>query len=39
MLVLTMNKAKDTELMTVMHFNPQTEHKNIQVRESDAQKD
>lgn len=36
MLVLTMNKAKDTELMSTMHFNPLTEHNNIQIRESDV---
>lgn len=36
MLVLTMNKVEDTELMSMMHFNPQTECKNFQVRESDV---
>lgn len=36
MLGLTMNKAGDTEMMSMMHFNPQTEHKNFQVRDSDV---
>lgn len=36
MFVLTMNKAEDRELKSMMHFNPQTEHKNIQVQESDV---
>lgn len=32
---LMVNKAEDTELMSTMHFNPMTEHKNIEIRESD----
>lgn len=36
MLVLTMNQAEGTELLSLTHFNPQNEHKEIQVRESDV---
>lgn len=35
MLVLTMNEAEGTALLSVTHFNPQNEHQEIQVRESD----
>lgn len=35
MLGLTMNEAEGTMLLSVTHFNPQNEQKEIQVRESD----
>lgn len=34
--MLTMNVADGTELLSVTQFNPQNEHKEIQVRDSDV---